>query len=593
MNPTSQLRRFRLRRALTVTLLVVPMLFPALRASAEFEISVLIEDGGDGHLSRAEILSGVFVSGTANPKYMVEVVVDDTETTTPPVIRRIEAHETNGTWRTERLDLTSFKDGEVTAKAREIGLASLTVQATPDTPPVTVEATPDLSDEVSYTSIKDTVIPSTTLSVTQATNGYFNRYVQGLMPRASGKASKPGADITLTVEPTGGLPSATVVKADAAGFWSHRLPRIDSWSEGPVRFTAKGSDAAGNPSPTETLVVVKDTIRPGLTLSFTSPSPIGPTGTRTVALGGTTEPGSRVHLSIDDANPATVPVEVSSAPAAANGTWSVSGVDVRTLHDGTLTATGRAVDRAGNSSDDAAATIQRAAGTPPAQVEIEFLSSVAHHSNAEDSNGGRALRLLVTLDPAMPDADYPVTVVVDDSDPSTPAATSTKLLSPESSRNLRTFALDVRGLKEGAVTAIAYLDDGPAPGEGNRSRSVPVTSKLDLTAPATVWKTANQASFYSRNFAVYTYNTVVLEGSSKDDPGTSNLQFVVLKGTRAGGGTFTHVAPRTTRDAPVSAWKLSGIAFDPGTWTVTAQAQDEAGNLEPVSAANTITIVVG
>src|SRR5207248_1959284 len=60
---------------------------------------------------------------------------------------------------------------------------------------------------------------------------------------------------------------------------------------------------------------------------------------------GTAEPGATVQLAVTDGT-----TTVTAAPSALDGTWSVTGLDLSGLADGTVTFTATAVDAAGNPS---------------------------------------------------------------------------------------------------------------------------------------------------------------------------------------------------------------------------------------------------
>src|SRR5205814_666315 len=143
---------------------------------------------------------------------------------------------------------------------------------------------------------------------------------------------------------------------------------------GTVAATAVATDAAGNPSAASAAVTTtKDTVAPAAPAVTSLPTVVNGANASSIGLSGTTEPGSSVLVTISDGTHKVTPSTIADNA----GHWALSSVDVRSLADGTLSATAVATDAAGNpSAVSAAATSTKDPVAPAKPVVVSMTSSV-------------------------------------------------------------------------------------------------------------------------------------------------------------------------------------------------------------------------
>lgn len=607
-------------RLLVVTgMLGLPVLGSATPAQAA--TTIVINDGGDGHLNAAEIAAGVSANGTADPLWDLTVKFDDAnDSSTPPVTVATTARA-DGTWSIPRQDLSRLKDGYIVATAQQVALVHASATPVGGGPRVVVDAQPPASPESRTASIKDTSIPFVTdLMVEHAEDGYLNALEIQEGSAVSGK-SEPGANLNLTVKKIGTttpvISRSLVVPAD--GKFATDVLDLSTLPDGKLRVRATAVDEADNTS-VSILDVTKDVVAPGRPiLSFLDPNSDGrldASEIHDVTVQGTTGPLNKIHLVVDDSDPATIG-RVLDTTADAEGAWKVEHLELSNLQNGVISAVAFATDPAGNVGLPRTATILKDAVIPLLRPGVEILDNPPDHLN-DDPNGlidgfvdeeagladtanGSALRVRVNLDNSTPDPLelLEVRVTIDDSDPATPPITSApKVIARSSTADTRTFSFDLTN-PDGDF----LLHDGIMRAEAQVKRTTPEgyavvqgsdTSTLDLHAPVTTLGSVSNAVYVS--FSNY-YTNSSFSGSSKDLPPTTIIQFVVLKGRGSGGETFIRTAKLKDFNSTETAWTLSGVAMGltPGTWTISAQAQDHAGNLEPIRTgtnSNQITVTV-
>jgi hypothetical protein len=265
--------------------------------------------------------TSVVVSGSAEPDSTVNISISD-GIVVLPVGTAIAGG--SGDFTLAGIDVSSLADGPLTVSATATDGAGNT--GLPATVPTT----------------KDTVAPMVSVSaVTDPVNA-----ANETGTTASGNV-EAGATVSVTV--TDG-DSGTVGPVDAVvtgGSWSLTGIDVSSLADGTITYTATATDAAGNTA-TDFLTATKDTVAPSLTVD-TAVSVNADTQTDGGAA-GSVEAGATVSVTVTDGDSGTVgPVD-----AVVSGTsWSVAGIDVSTLADGTITYTATATDPAENTATDA------------------------------------------------------------------------------------------------------------------------------------------------------------------------------------------------------------------------------------------------
>jgi uncharacterized protein with LGFP repeats/methionine-rich copper-binding protein CopC len=199
--------------------------------------------------------------------------------------------------------------------------------------------------------------------------------------------------------------------------------------------------------------------------TVTPPAPVSAATAAKAPVGGKAEPGSRVTVTIDDADGATAPVTAPVATAAGDGSWSLSA-DVRSLKDGTLTVVATATDRAGNTSkgSDLVTTVKDTVA-PAAPTLTVTPNPVTQSSQTAVAAAGKA------------EPSSLVSVSIDDTDAATPAVTRTA--QADSAGAWQITGIDVSGLRDGTLTTSATARDAV----GNTGPASTATVRKDATPP--------------------------------------------------------------------------------------------------------------
>ena len=210
----------------------------------------------------------------------------------------------------------------------------------------------------------------------------------------------PGESVVLTVVDSEGnrVTTSAIVEDDG----SFRVTDVDisSLVDGNLTVEATTTDRNGNAlddSDTGTL----DAVAGDLTVAIDAID----NGASTLDLSGITTdvaPGSDVAVTITDADGNTV---TSTATVAADGSYTLTGVDISSLVDGTLTVEATAIDRNGNTVDDTASgALNAVAGNLTVAI------------NTID-NGAQTIDLSGTTTDVAPGSD--VTITITDADGNT------------------------------------------------------------------------------------------------------------------------------------------------------------------------------
>lgn len=172
-------------------------------------------------------------------------------------------------------------------------------------------------------------------------------------------ASAGSVDLTGTVDEAGTIsysisdgvnpPLAGTQAVGVGGFTVSSLD-VTSLNDGTLNISVTNTDAAGNVSAVGTATLQKDAIAPdaptGVTLNGASPINAANQSAVTIS-GSVAEAGTLLYSIIDGVNPA-----VAGSQAVASGAFSVTGLDVSGLDDGTLTVYVTLTDAVGNTSTD-------------------------------------------------------------------------------------------------------------------------------------------------------------------------------------------------------------------------------------------------
>jgi Big-like domain-containing protein len=411
------------------------------------------------------------------------------------------------------------------------------------------------SHQLSFRSVDDGGAVSTTSTATVRADGTAptihiiaspaGGYSATAKPSISGSAADSGGSgvKNVTVSIDGGSFSGAAVTCTGCGStsasWS--FTAASNLSEGSHTISFRSTDVAGNVSASTSRTITVDTVDPDPPAIVTFPT-VNLANTTAVAVSGTSEAGATINLTVTDAGSAhTV---LASGTADGSGNWTIAGIDVSTLTDGTISATATATDAAGNVS------ISSAAITP-----------------SKD-----------TVAPAAPDVTIPTVNV----------ANKTAVTVDGTSEPDATISLTVTD----AGSAHTVLASGTADGAGDwEITGIDLSTLTDgtISATATATDAAGNTSDNS-SLSIATKDTVVPDVvvSSADTANAANENSVPVSGTVETGGAVSVVASDGNghSTAPANAgvtgtnWSVNidVQALDDATITYTATATDLYGN---------------
>ncbi len=464
------------------------------------------------------------ISGFGTVGANVSVVASDGTNSTAAQTTTISA---GGTWSISGINVLALADGTITYTVTASGSGTTdtsTISATKDTVAPTVAIT-SVSDPVSSSNATDTAISGT---------------------------GTAGASIALVV--TDGTTSSTTYNATvgASGTWSIGGIDVSSLANGTITYDVTASDAAGN-TQTASKTSTKDTTAPTVAISSV-PDPINSANQGDVTVSGTGEAGATIAVSASDSGSGNVgPL---STTVAQDGTWSITGIDLTSLADGTITFTVIATDGVGNTTQvtqtatkDSVTTVAISSVTDPINAANETTTSIA--GTGEIGAG--------------------ISVVVSDGTNSTSPATAT--VAADGTWSIT--GIDVSGLDDATLTFTVTATDT----SGNTNQAS-ITAVKDTVAP---------------EFAI----------SSVTDPiDMSNESATEISGTGEIGATISVVVTdgtNSTSEATTTVdgqgnWSITGIdvsGLADGTLTFNVTAADAAGNETTASTtASKATLVI-
>ena len=240
---------------------------------------------------------------------------------------------------------------------------------------------------------------------------------------------------------------------------------VSALDDGPLTLTVYLTDGAGNAGADVADTVTKDATPPPAPVATFDQTVVNAANAAAISFTfSAAEVGAAYSFSIDDTSGATSPETGEGTIDAA--TDQVSGIDVRSLADGTLTLTFCLIDSAGNEGPDATDTVTKDAN-PPSGYSVAFDQSAANAANETT--------LSFTFAGAEPGATY--TFDIDDSNGTTPPVIGNGSISTATDQIPN---IDVSGLNDGTLTLAAQLTD-PLPA-ANPGDVVTATIEKDTVA---------------------------------------------------------------------------------------------------------------
>jgi len=347
-----------------------------------------------------------------------------------------------------------------------------------------------------------------------------------------------GAEVSVTVTDGTTTTQAATTTVGAGGTWSITGLNLSSLDDGDLTYSVTAT--LGSDVSTVTKAATKITVAP--TAAFTSvPETINNNNKTNVSVSGTGTVGATIALTVTDGattlNPFTTTV-------GAGGTWSISGIDVSTLDDGTLTFTAVATDSVGNESSDATDTALLDTLPPTAAITtVDDPLPTANLANLSASGTGDVGATVTVVARNGLQSSAPVTVVI--------GAGGTWTVN----------GIDVTGLADGTITFAATAEDAA----GNTSAESTIDTTKDTTPPAVSNLVAtdpvNAANVTAASISGTSEEGVIVKVSVTDGVVTTNELFTVV----AAGGSWT-----------ISNINLAALADGPITYVIIAT--DAAGN---------------
>ncbi len=209
-------------------------------------------------------------------------------------------------------------------------------------------------------------------------------------------SAEAAATVTLTIADAGGAHTVTATTtANGFGAWSVAGIDVTALNDGTVTYRATATDAAGNSGPVGTATDSKDTVAPTVAIGAVT-DPISTGNAAAAGASGTVESGASVALAVTDGTPSHT---IRPSVSVNGGSWTVTGVNLSTLTDGTIGYTATATDPAGNSAtasrtatkDTTAPAVTALAVGPAANAstgQIRKSGSYYVYANATDTAPG-------------------------------------------------------------------------------------------------------------------------------------------------------------------------------------------------------------
>lgn len=495
-----------------------------------------------GDVINGQEINAVVINGTVDdvePGRTVQVEITDgnnTVTTTAVV-------QGDGSWSADPVALGIMEDGPLTINASVFDNAGNEASA-------------------SYDASKDTFAGITVKFEDDVINdgylGYLNA-TEDNPATVTGTVTdvEDGQTVSITItDSIGGQVTDTATVT--AGQWSVSGLDLEGLAEGALTVTATVADQAGNMANAsngilhDTLADIDDsvTVNAGVVINAAEAS--------SVSLSGST-------TDIDASRPLQVTVEDGSGGSltfdttvAADGSWTLSNLDLSSLDDGTLTVTMNSDDRAGNEAM-ATATVDK---DTEAAITVEFLDDAdptlgPNGAVIYNADGVSAVDLQGTVTGV--EDGQAVTIVLTDS-------VGNQVTAPDaviSGGQWSAADIDLSGFVDGVVTvAVSTVDLAGNPATASANAGIDLNVHIDIdTGPDGL--PLNQ--FLLGNVDTLSGTTDAEDGQTVTVTLSDGSVTLTFTGQVAGGAWTT----------PVDTTGLSNLS----AWTLNAQVEDLAGNV--------------
>jgi hypothetical protein len=452
-------------------------------------------------------LHSATASGTGEVGASITLVATDGTNSTTEYTTTVAE---DGTWTIENIDAANLADGTITVTVTASDAAGNTSETTAETTKTTVAITL-VTDPVNSDNETDVAVSGT---------------------------GQVGASISVVVSDGSNSTTESTATIGEDGTWSITGIDVSGLDDGTITFTATATDGEDNTAEA-TATATKDTVAPEVAVTDVT-DPINAANAASTTASGTGEAGANLSLTVGDGTNSTTEYTTT---VEEDGTWSIEGIDVSGLDEGTLTYSVTATDAAGNEST--ASTTAEMDLTAPAVEVTSILDPVTIANHTATSVGGTG--------------EVGATIVVVASDGTNSTSEYTTTVGGDGTWNIED--IDTTGLADGVLTYTATATDAA----GNFATSSLTATKL----------------------------TVAI-GEITDPINSENAANVTVSGTGEVGATITLVvsdgtsstAEYTTTVGEDATWSITGVDVSEladGTLTFTATATDENDNTAEAS----------
>ncbi|MDQ1284546.1 MAG: large repetitive protein [Patescibacteria group bacterium] len=373
-------------------------------------------------------------------------------------------------------------------------------------------------------------------------------------------AAEVGATYNYSINDTNGA-TAAITGTGTIATATDAISNINvtSLDDDTLTLTVTLTDAALNEGDPVTDTVIKDATLPsGYTVGFDQASITSANETAASFTFAAAEVGAIYNYSINDTNGATA--AITGTGTIASATQQISGINVSSLDDGTLTLTVYLTDTFSNQGANATDTIAKDADAP---------SGYSVSINQATINAGNDDALSFTFAAAEVDATYNYSI--NDTNGATAAITGTGTIATATDTISN---INVTSLDDGTLTLTVYLTDTGL----NQGGNVTDTVAKDTVAPAGYSVSINQATINAGNDDALSFTFAAAEVGA-----TYNYSINDTNGATA---AITGTGTIATATDTIS--NINVTSLDDGTLTLTVYLTDTTGN-QGSNATDTVT----
>lgn len=323
------------------------------------QITVTIEDNGDGFISRFEVAI-VDIFGSTFNLYNGQLIQIDIVDTNGQMITFITKVDDDG-FSLEDKNLSGLAQGPVTVTATASDFYGNSISTT-DTSVIDT-----LADIDSITVFDDPNVDANQgvpveiwgpdAEALAENDGSLNAYqIQSVVISGTSSNIDAAQAVSLSVEDGAGMEITANSTLNADGSYSFAALDLSGLQDGELTVTVASIDIPGNPTESS-FTFLKDT-QAAVTINFDGDLPLSALESQAVSLSGSVnniELGQKVQVIVSDGVNADVVYDAVTVQSG--GVWQTAAMDLTGFDDGTLTASVKVADVAGNLAEAATDTV--------------------------------------------------------------------------------------------------------------------------------------------------------------------------------------------------------------------------------------------